>query len=109
MYNEVITLIKTVKSVNVIGDPKIDEIKREVFAEIKSVGQQEFYQAQAQGLKPEMKVILSDYYDYEDEEELIYSDKRYKVLRTYRNGTQLEITCYGGVNIASTKVGSEDK
>lgn len=48
---------------------------------------------------PELKFAIADYLDYDNEQELIYNDKRYKVLRTYRTGTELEITVYGGVNV----------
>lgn len=69
-----------------------------IFAEIKSIGMKEFYQAQTAGSKPEIKFIITDYMDYQGQEYLIHDNIRYKVLRTYRTGNnELEITCYGGV------------
>lgn len=104
MYNEVITLLGKEIYENVPGQGrKKTQQKKEIFAEVLSIGQQEFYQAQATGLKPELKFEIADYLDYKNEKELIYNNVKYQVLRTYRkNKTQLEITVYGGVNIATT-------
>lgn len=104
MYNEVITLLGKENYENVPGQGrKKTQQKKEIFAEVLSIGQQEFYQSQATGLKPELKFEIADYLDYENEKELIYNNVKYQVLRTYRkNKTQLEITVYGGVNIAVT-------
>ena len=100
MFNEVIYLLSTEHQTNNVGD-SIETIKKSMrFAKIKSIGQSEFYQAQAQGLKPEIKFVLADYLDYEDQEELVYNNFRYKILRTYRTDrNELEITCYGGVRL----------
>ena len=70
----------------------------QVFCEAASIGQKEFYQAHATGLKPEIKFRLADYLDYQDEKIVLYAGKRYRVLRTYRSGQTLEITCYAEVN-----------
>ena len=78
-----------------------------MFCSVSSIGQSEFYQAQTQGLKPEIKFILADYYEYDNEQYVEYSQDgttwiRYKILRTYIKGNEIEITCYGGVRNAST-------
>lgn len=101
VYSEILTLLGKEKIETVPGQGrKKTRERREVFARSMSIGQMEFYQAQAQGLKPEMKFELADYLDYADEKEIEYEGKRYSVLRTYRNGRRLEITVYGGVNNA---------
>ena len=100
MYNEVIYLLATQSEVNEVGDQIEKQEKAMRFAKIKSIGQSEFYQAQAQGLKPEIKFVLPDYLDYNNQEELIYNNFRYKVLRTFRTEkNELEIVCYGGVRL----------
>lgn len=100
MYNEVIYLLATQSEVNEVGDQIEKQEKAMRFAKIKSIGQSEFYQAQAQGLKPEIKFILPDYLDYNNQEELIYNNFRYKVLRTFRTEkNELEVVCYGGVRL----------
>ncbi len=67
MYNEVISLITIDESTNEVGDLVKVKTNKDVFAELKSIGQTEFYQAKALGLKPELKFVLADYYDYNDE------------------------------------------
>lgn len=102
MYSEVIKLIKKEYTTDETAELVEVPTGREVFAKALSIGQQEFYQAMANGLKPEIKFEISDYLEYEDEKELIYEGIKYQVLRTYRKGLRsLEITCYGGVNIGN--------
>ena len=95
MYNDVITLRSYTESVDEYGLTKRDLYERTVFAGLKSIGQSEFYQAQADGLKPELKFILSDYMEYQGEKEIEHEGKIYNVLRTYRDGKKIEITVYG--------------
>ena len=76
--NEVLTLIS--------GDAR-----REVFCRMASIGQREYYEAQAVDVYPECKFILSDYLDYDNERLCEYDGQRYRVLRTYRTGQELEI------------------
>lgn len=80
------------------GDPVVTETRREVFAEQMSIGQKEFYQAHAVGLQPEIKFKLADFLDYENEPCVEYTGQRYRVLRTFRTGQELEIVCYREVN-----------
>lgn len=104
MYNAAIVLVSEEKTVNAYGDIEIAETERNVFAELKSIGQSEFYQAQAVGLKPEIKFVLPDYLEYRDEKKLKFKDfneeaeQEYTVLRTYRANNQLELVCKRGVD-----------
>ena len=102
MYHEVIRLIKTMQEPDETGELISTTTEREVFAKIASIGQQEFYQAQANGLKPELKFEMADYLDYENEKKLIHEGIEYDILRTFRKGRMLEITVYGGVHIGTT-------
>lgn len=105
MFNSIITLIKTIPNgtVDAYGDPVDAEVKRDLFCAIMSIGQAEFYQAQTVGVKPQLKAVISDYLDYQDEEDAVVDGVRYKVLRTYRKmSNELEITLYGGVRHADT-------
>lgn len=99
MFNELIYLVSTEKTKNNVGDMIVNEIKVPRFAKLKSIGQSEFYQAQAQGLKPEIKFVISDYLDYENQQFVIHNNFRYKVLRTFRSGNEIEIVCYSGVKM----------
>ena len=60
-----------------------EEIKRTVFCTVKSIGQQEAYQAMGIGLNPELKVILAHDFEYKDESLCEYKGKRYRIIRTY--------------------------
>jgi hypothetical protein len=73
--------------------------RREVFAGLRSIGQSEFYQAQATGYKPELKFVLADYLDYDGETLVEYTGTLYRVLRTFRAGQSLEIV----VSLASAE------
>lgn len=77
--NEVITLIK--------GDTR-----RDVFCRLQSIGQSEFYEASARDFYPEKKFVLADYLDYDDEQLIEHDGRRFRVLRTYRVGQELELT-----------------
>lgn len=97
----VLTLIhQTTGGSDEYGDPVTTETAREVLGQLGSVGQTEFYQAHGVGLKPELKFALADYLDYEGETLVEYEGQRYRVLRTYRSGQELELTLYQEVNPA---------
>lgn len=68
------------------------ETKREVLCTIKSVGQSEFYQAHGTDYKPELKIQLADYLDYDEEQLIVFNGKWWRVIRIYRTGHALEIT-----------------
>ena len=100
MYDSVIKLVSESKVVDAYGDIIVEVTERSVFAELKSIGQSEFYQAAATGLRPELRFRLSDYYDYDGEQIVEYNSSRYRVMRTYRSGQELELTVYQEANPA---------
>lgn len=91
MCNDVITLVKESAAVDEFGDTVMTRVSTMVFAQVKSVGMKEAYEAMTLGLKPEYTFVIADYYDYQGEEVVIYEEKEYRVLRTYRTGNALEI------------------
>lgn len=103
MYDQVIKLVASTKMLDEYGDQNATRTERQVFAALKSIGQSEFYQAQALGLKPELKFILPDYLEYQNEKHLKYrgfnetEEQIYSVIRTFRSGNELEIVCKRGV------------
>ena len=97
---EILKLITVTKTVDDYGDPVAQETAREVFAKLGSIGQKEFYQAQAVGLQPELKFVLADYWDYNGESLVEHNGQRYRVLRTYRASQEMELTVYREVNPA---------
>lgn len=98
MNNEVITLISIVQAPDEYGDLTETETGRQVFCRVQSVGSKEFYQANALGLQPELKFVLADWLDWAGETAVEYQGLRYRVLRSYRTGLALELTCYREVN-----------
>ena len=107
-YNDVIYLISETRTVDSYGDISVTETERAIFAEVKSIGQSEFYQAAAVGLKPEIKFVIADFLDYNGEKKLRYdpfdgqqdpaTNDVYDIVRTYRTGNALEIVCAKGVD-----------
>lgn len=68
------------------------ETRREVFCGFRSIGMKEFYSANSTDFRPELKLVLADYLDYDDEKLADYNGQRYRILRTYRVGQELELT-----------------
>ena len=102
MYSEILTLLKATETVDEYGDMVKAKTSREVYARLDRVYLSEAIQGQAQGFKPEHRFTLSDYYDYDGEQEVIYDGKLYKVPSTMRKGIEVELVVYGGVNIGQT-------
>ena len=69
-----------------------EDIKREVFCTFRSIGMKEFYAANSTDFHPELKLVLADYLDYNGETLADYNGQRYRILRTYRTGQELELT-----------------
>lgn len=85
--NEVAVLIKREYQ----GATRV-ETKREVFCGFRSIGMKEFYSANSTDYRPELKLVLADYLDYNGETLADYNGTRYRILRTYRAGQELELT-----------------
>lgn len=104
--DEIMTLIQQTRDTDEYGDPVITETRQVVLCREASIGQSEFYQAHATGLKPEIKLVIADYLDYHNEQLLLYTplgqteEQLFRVLRTYRTGQELELVCYREVNPA---------
>ena len=104
MFNSMIKLMAENKTVDEYGDTIVEFTENQIFAEMKSIGQSEFYQAQALGLKPEIKFVLPDYLEYKGEKRLKFKgykedeEQEYTVLRTFRTGNMLELVCRRGVD-----------
>ena len=98
MMDDVIKLISTGTPVyDEYGNEIETETARQVFCSVYSVGRTEFYQAAQNNLQPELVFTISHYKDYQGEKEILYKDwtgteKRYAVIRTYRNGDSIELT-----------------
>lgn len=68
-------------------------IPREVYCEVRSVGQSEVYQARAAGLAPEIRLVLSQAFEYQGEKRCVFCGVRYAILRTYvTDADSIELT-----------------
>lgn len=98
LFKDVIELISITCTENDIGDTVETPNGREVYANKKSIRQNEFYQAAATGFKPELMFEVRTV-EYEGERKLEYDSKQYNIIRSYdKNGEITELICSGVVN-----------
>lgn len=65
-----------------IGNHVLQDVTTEIpIIEVQDVYQSEFYNASQQGLKPSLRLLVSNL-NYNDEKELIYMGKHYAIIRT---------------------------
>lgn len=115
MMDDVIKLISTgAPTYDEYGNEVESKTERQVFCSVYSVGRTEFYQAAQNNLQPEYVFVISHYKDYEGEKDILYKDwtgteKRYAIIRTYRNGDSIELTAVEriGINADSSPEESE--
>ena len=74
------------------------ETARMVFCSVQSVSRMEFYRALENRLHPTIGFVLQDAIEYQGEKIILWTPRggtqqRYRVIRTYRTGDALEITC----------------
>lgn len=91
MFRDVITLVAENPAAHGLLDD-VTETQKQVFCSVRSVGMNEAYQAMSNGLHPQFVFVLTDYADYSDEKIVLYNNKRYRVVRTYRQNQGIELT-----------------
>ena len=87
---DVITLIARSVTVDAYGVEQVTETSRQIFCEVNSIQQSEFYAAADTELNPEYRFTVF-FGDYEGESVLTYNSVRYSIYRTYRTGDDLEL------------------
>lgn len=92
--DKLIYLLESFNTDNEIGDPIRKLNKNPRFAEKLEIGQREFYQATAIGLKPEIKFSIWAF-EYNNEMFLEYENRNYKIIKTYerKEDEKIELTC----------------
>lgn len=80
--SDVITLIKETSTRNQYGVFVTTRTSRQVFAQVDSVTQTEFFEGGRNGLNPELRFTVFRY-DYDDETIVEYNGYTYGVYRTY--------------------------
>lgn len=97
-FISIINLFSETFTINDIGDRIPSYKERKIFAHKQSVGQKEFYQAQATGFKPEIVFKVREF-EYKGEQKLKYGSEIYNIIRTYvKEIGFVEIVCSRGVN-----------
>ena len=98
LWREIGYLCEESEQLGSLGKPYKTFIKREVFCNEKGVKRNEFYQAQAQGYRPELCVEIKAI-DYNRENHFEYNGVMYRVIRTYPVKNEcLELICQALVN-----------
>ena len=101
MYDDVVKIAKSETALDEYGNDIISadwDKAKEVFCEISSITQSEFYIAAQADFKPSLKIKMADSYDYDGEDMLLYNGDEYSIIRTYQPGTAVELTAerFGG-------------
>jgi len=95
LFKEVLYLVTEIVTVNDVGNSISSQTKRIVFADKQSIRQNEFYQAQATGLRPELMFVIRSS-DYANEQVIEYNGKQYNITRFYDKGQDFtELICQG--------------
>lgn len=88
MFKEIINFIAVTETETDAGGFSESKTSRQVFADRKSVKQNEFYQAAQAGLKPEIVFVIRRI-DYEDERLLSFNGLEYSVIRTFETKDEM--------------------
>jgi len=92
-WRDVAKLISITYTTNDMGNVIPVPTKKEIFANRKSIRMNEFYQAAAHGLQPELMLEVRTH-DYSGEDELEFDEKDYDIIRSYdKNGEITELIC----------------
>lgn len=92
-WRELGYLCREIEKTDSLGKPYKEFEKQEVFCNEKGVKRNEFYQAQAQGYRPELCIEIKAL-DYNREGHFEYDGTMYRIIRTYPVKNEcLELIC----------------
>ena len=92
-FDHELILISEETTYDEIGNPVVVETRNRVLCNVNSIGGREFYDAAAQGLKPEIEFVIHRY-EYNGEQKVEFKGRSYTVIRTYAtNFEEIELTC----------------
>lgn len=83
MCEDVAKLISQTASVNEIGDTIYQDVPRQVFVKVSSIGLKRKMEALASGLQLAWKFTLFDIAEYNNEEIIEYKGVRYNIVNVY--------------------------
>ena len=90
--NDILILIKNNYSIDEVGNQKPTQIRRKVFAEEMSVGQGEFFNGVANGIRPSCKFKMWRN-EYGGETVCEYQGREMQIYRTFAKNDHIEIYC----------------
>ena len=87
---DVLKLIAQAITIDKYGREVATETKKQVYCEVHSISQTEFYAASNTELNPEYRFNVF-FGDYDGEDICEYNGQRYAIYRTYRSGDIIEL------------------
>lgn len=91
MFKDVGYFMREVQTLDELHRPKVSFKEELFYCNEVSITQNEFYQSATVGFKPEIK-LKTKLVDLRDVSHIKYNDRYYKVLRTYKDGDNVELT-----------------
>ncbi len=101
MRNDVLTLVSQAYALDDYGVQRPTETTRNVYCDVASITQTEFYAANEAGLRPALRFDIFAY-DYNGEEIVEFNGVRYNVYRTYQRYNdvlELYVNKVVGINV----------
>ena len=98
--SDIINLLEVIKTQDDLGRWIEAVQKHQVYCQVQSISQSEFFDAGRNGLNPAYKFVVF-FGDYNNEPMIEYKDETYSIYRTYHTKTdKLELYCErkGGTN-----------
>lgn len=86
--SDVIKLVKETPTRNEYKVLTTIKTEREVYCQVHTISQKEFFKAGEQGLKPQFRFTIANSADYNGEKIVVYNGKEYAVYRTYIKDTE---------------------
>jgi len=103
-YDHELTLISQTITEDEIGNQIPVETKKDILCGLKSIGRNEFYNAAATGLKPEITFIIHAY-EYSGQKKVEFEGVSYNVIRTYAtNFEEMELVCERIISTGDTAI-----
>ena len=92
-YDFELTLVKQSYRLDDLMNQIPEKVETVVYCDLKSITRVEYYNAASQGIKPEIVFVIHKF-EYNEEKEILFEGKKYKVIRTYStNFEEIELTC----------------
>jgi hypothetical protein len=100
MFSEMLILLKEQQTIDDYGDTVTIYETKPVLARKDKTYISQKIDAGAKGQEIQLKFTLADYLDYEGEEEVMWSGKKYQVMSGDSGSREIQLVLYGGVEIA---------